>query len=133
VKSLAGEMLRYIVGALVALAVDVALVSLMLYAGSGVFVSRVIGLTAGVTITYFFNRRYTFATQLRPSLREWATYAATQSIGTAINFGVSLLVLSYVPKTPGFAALAISGGAIAGFSYNFFAARRVLQRNPRKD
>jgi putative flippase GtrA len=126
-KTLQREMLRYIAGALLALFVDIALVSFFLSHGMNLLVARTFGLLAGVTITYYFNRRYTFLANTRPSFREWLTYASLQSIGTAINFAVSLIVLSFSSRDMIATAISIGFGAVAGFCYNFFAARKVLK------
>jgi putative flippase GtrA len=122
------QMSRYLIGAFTALAVDYAIVWSALRFGLHPWVARALGLLAGVTTTYFFNRRYTFDVSTKHSLSEWSHYFAMQLVGSALNFAVSTSGLYLGDRSTLHIALAVGAGAVVGFSYNFFAARRVLQR-----
>ncbi|MBL8309547.1 MAG: GtrA family protein [Burkholderiales bacterium] len=133
-RETAGQAGRYLIGAFLALALDATTVSLSMGWQAPVIVSRVAGLLVGVTTTYFFNRRFTFDARHPPSLRDWGQYVVAQSLGTAINFGVSTGLLFLLR---GGAAVtlplwqvwgAVLAGAAAGFCVNFFTARRLLHR-----
>ncbi len=119
---------RYLIGAFIALAIDASIVSVGVTLGAPVIVARVIALLAGVTTTYFFNRRYTFTVSAPASLANWSRYVAAQSIGTALNFGIStgLLYLSERSLWQIWGSVLI--GAAVGFCVNFFSARRQLHR-----
>jgi putative flippase GtrA len=122
-------MTRYIIGAVIALVLDYCVVVAALYVGLPLWLSRAFGIIVGVTTTYFFNRRFTFAAKFeRASLREWAHYLSMQAVGTALNFLVSMAALYLGNKTVLHVAAAVCAGAIVGFSYNFFAAKKVLQK-----
>jgi putative flippase GtrA len=128
------QVCRYLIGAVIALAIDYAIVWSALRLGLHPWFARALGLLAGVTITYFFNRRFTFdATKLaaRASFSEWSRYFAMQLVGSALNFAVSTIGLYLGDRATLHVALAIVAGAVVGFSYNFFAARRVLQSSRR--
>jgi putative flippase GtrA len=125
------QMARYLIGAVVALVIDYAIVWSALRLGLHPWLARALGLLAGVTTTYFFNRRYTFEVAGNSSVKEWSRYFATQLVGSALNFSVSTLGLYLGDRSTGQVALAIVAGAVVGFSYNFFAARRVLQQSVR--
>ena len=84
-----GQAGRYLIGAFIALAIDMALVTMGVKLALPVLVARLIGLLAGVTTTYFFNRRFTFAPQHAASFSDWGQYLLRQSVGTALNFAIS--------------------------------------------
>lgn len=119
---------RYLIGAFIALAVDVGLVTLGMQARLPVLVARVAGLLAGVTTTYFFNRRYTFSPQHPASVQDWGQYLLRQSMGTALNFAVSSGLIYLSDRAWWQIWGAILAGAAAGFCVNFFSARQQLHR-----
>ena len=123
------QMRRYLVGALIALALDYLVVWFSMAVGVHPWIARILGLVVGISTTYAFNRRFTFAAQTEASFREWARYASTQLIGSVLNFSVSALGLYWGDDSAAQIALAIGAGAAAGFSYNFFAARLVLSQD----
>jgi putative flippase GtrA len=117
---------RYLVGALIALAIDFCVVAALVGIGVPRFVSRIVGLTLGITTTYLFSRRYIFTSTQPLSVAQWWRYALAQSIGSALNFAVSTLLLYLGDGTTLHVAGAVFTGAAIGFCYNFFAARRQL-------
>lgn len=123
-----GQMGRYFIGALIALAVDTAIVTLGVKLAIPVLVARLFGLLAGVTTTYFFNRRYTFAPQRRASVADWGQYLLRQSVGTATNFAISSTLIYLSERLIWQIWGAIFVGAAVGFAFNFFSARRQLHR-----
>jgi putative flippase GtrA len=125
-RETAGQAGRYLIGAFIALAVDMALVTVGVRFGLPVFVARLIALLAGVTTTYFFNRRYTFSPQHDASLADWGRYVMRQSVGTALNFAVSSGLIYLSDRLYWQIWGAILAGAAAGFCVNFFSARRQL-------
>jgi putative flippase GtrA len=122
------QMGRYLIGAVLALVLDYVVVWCALRLGWHPWACRVLGLLVGITTTYFFNRRYTFDMATVASVGEWARYLSTQLIGSALNFAVSVVGLYLGDRSTLQVAIAIIAGAAVGFCYNFFAARRVLQR-----
>jgi putative flippase GtrA len=126
----AAQISRYLIGALLALAFDYAIVVGALKVGLHPWLARALGLLVGITTTYFFNRRFTFAMGSVASVREWSRYVAMQAIGSALNFGVSTLGIYLGNRSEWQVAIAVIAGAAVGFSYNFFAARRLLHKPP---
>jgi putative flippase GtrA len=122
------QMGRYLVGAVIALVLDYWVVWGALWFGAHAWFARALGLLVGVSTTYFFNRRYTFTTSAKPTIYEWLRYFAIQLVGSALNFTVSTVALYWGDRSTLHVALAIGAGAVIGFCYNFFAARRVLQQ-----
>ena len=123
-----GQAGRYLVGAFIALAIDMALVTAGVTLALPVLAARSIGLLAGVTTTYFFNRRYTFSPQPPASLPDWGRYLLRQSVGTALNFAVSSSLIFWSDRLWWQVWGAVLVGAAAGFCVNFFSARRQLHR-----
>ena len=123
-----GQAGRYLVGALIALAIDASIVSVGVKLGAPVIAARLIALLAGVTTTYFFNRRYTFTVTAPASWADWLRYVAAQSIGTALNFAVSTGLLYLSDRSLWQIWGSVLMGAGVGFCVNFFAARNQLHR-----
>ena len=123
-----GQASRYLIGAFIALAVDASIVSVGVKLGAPVVVARLLALLAGVTTTYFFNRRYTFTVSGPASVADWSRYVAAQSIGTALNFAISTELLYLSDRSLWQIWGSVLLGAAAGFCVNFFAARRQLHR-----
>lgn len=119
---------RYLIGAFIALAVDIGVVTLGMQAGWPVWAARSAGLLAGVTTTYFFNRRYTFSPQHPASIQDWGQYLLQQLMGTALNFAVSSVLIYLSDRVWWQIWGAVLVGAAAGFCVNFFSARRHLHR-----
>lgn len=123
-----GQAARYLIGAFIALAIDATIVSLGVKLGAPVIVARLLALLAGVTTTYFFNRRYTFTVAVPASLTDWGRYVVAQSIGTGLNFAISTGLLYWSDRSLWQIWGAVLIGAGVGFCVNFFAARRQLHR-----
>ena len=123
-----GQAGRYLIGAFIALAIDASIVSVGVKLGVPVIVARLAALLAGVTTTYFFNRRYTFTPSVAASVTDWGRYVAAQSIGTTLNFAISTGILYLSDQALWQIWGAVLAGASAGFCVNFFSARRQLHR-----
>lgn len=123
-----GQAGRYLIGAFIALAIDASIVSVGVTLGAPVIAARLIALLAGVTTTYFFNRRYTFTASAPASVADWSRYVAAQSVGTALNFAISTGLLYLSDRSLLHIWGSVVLGAAVGFCVNFFAARRQLHR-----
>lgn len=121
-----GQAGRYLIGAFIALAIDMTLVTLGVKLALPVLLARVVGLLGGVTTTYFFNRRFTFSPAHPASVVDWARYVLRQGVGTALNFAVSSGLIYLSDRLLWQIWGAILLGAVAGFCVNFFSARRQL-------
>ncbi len=119
---------RYLIGAFVALAIDACIVSLTVTWGVPLLIARLLAMLAGVTTTYAFNRRFTFKPTQPASVLDWGRYVAAQSLGNALNFGVSSVLLFYSDRSVLQIWGAVLVGAAVGFCVNFFSARRLLHR-----
>ena len=120
------QMARYLVGAVVALVIDMALVTVGVKVGVPVLLARLGGLLVGITTTYFFNRRFTFKSTHSASFRDWGEYLLRQSVGSLLNFVASTGLIYLSDRSIWQIWGAVLVGAAIGFCVNFFAARRQL-------
>ncbi len=125
-KKILGQASHYLIGAVIALALDSVIVVALVAMGVPKVVARTIGLTIGITTTYLFSRRYIFVSSQPISFSEWGRYALAQSVGSALNFALSTALLYVGNGTALHVSGAVIAGAGIGFCYNFFAARRQL-------
>ena len=91
-------------------------------AGVSPFVARGVSLAVAVVFTWALNRRFTFATPVPPSWREFAVYVAASLIGLTVNYAL------YAAALAGGAPLwlAFAAGTGAGAVFNFWRYRRLL-------
>lgn len=89
--------------------------------------AQAVGFAFAVTVTWWFNRRYTFASR-HPWFGEWLRYAGGNLLGwTATNGSYVLLVL----RSPFFGAnpvLALAVGSVLGMAFNFVMSRMIMTR-----
>ena len=111
-------------GFLVDLAVLYALAPLL-----GWMAGRVASFLAAATVTWWFNRRFTFGgTAGQPkdgAARQLSRYLALMLGGAAVNYGAYAATLMLVehPHAP---ALGVALGSIAGLGINFLSARFLV-------
>ena len=111
----------------IGLAVDIA----VLYASApllGWYLGRVVSFLAAATATYLFNRRWTFSdasSESRSGAVPYFRYLGSMLAGAAVNYGVYVATLRFVPVEYA-AALGVALGSIAGLGFNFLAAHFIL-------
>lgn len=108
----------FLVSGTLAFLVD-ALVLALLNRGAGLdpFVSRLFALSAAMVTAWLAHRRWTFAVEERPSLREFLNYAALAWTVAALNYAIYSAVLLLMPQTDPIVALVIASVAAMGVSY----------------
>lgn len=94
--------------------------------GINLFYARLVSFSVAVTVTWYLNRRLTFASQTpnEPG-REWGRYAVVQTIGALLNMGIFFwLIIAFEPLAEWpIAPLAIA--ASVALVFNFYASRRI--------
>lgn len=124
------QFLRFAVVGVIGFVVDAGLLLLMISAGSGPYLARVVSFPVAVTVTWIVNKRWTFA-DARPmeSQRlQYGLYISTQIAGALGNYVVYVICLQAVPATPLNVLLALAIGAVAGFVINFAGSRLLVFR-----
>ncbi len=127
-KETANQAGRYLIGAVIALALDTAAMLILVTWGVPTLLARAIALLIGITTTYAFNRAFTFEINHSASFVDWFRYVVAQSVGSALNFLASTVAISFLGRSTWAVVVSVCIGAAIGFSYNFFAARRLLHR-----
>lgn len=116
-------------GGLLGLIVDAGVVQwLVAWAQWNPYLARVPSFLLAATVTWWWNRRHTFAGHAsgRPRLVEWLHWLALMGVGALFNYGLyAILVLLFEPMRRWPAAAAAIGSAVAAL-VNFSSARRML-------
>ena len=127
-KETANQAGRYLIGALIALAIDACVMLVLVQWGTPTLLARAFALLIGITTTYVFNRAFTFEVTHAATFGDWLRYVLAQSVGSVLNFVASTLAIGYLGRSTWTVLVGVGVGAGIGFCYNFFAARRLLHR-----
>ncbi len=93
--------------------------------------SRLISFLTAATMTWLFNRTFTFHGPRRHSLLgEWARYVFAMSGGFACNFAVYSALVYFFNLDRQWLVLAVAAGSIAGLGINYTASRYWVYRHP---
>lgn len=94
----------------------------------GVYGGRACSFLAAATFTWAFNRHITFTGEKRGSLlREYIAYLASMAVGGAINYLAYAASLSLLPIVRSEPAWGVAIGSLAGLTFNYLSARRIMQ------
>ena len=128
---LKGEALRFAVAGVAGLLADTAVLYLLLSAGLGWAVARLLSFLAAVWVTWQINRRYTFAPANTSLWQEWWRYLLAMTGGGVVNYGAYSAVmlaapwLSFVPPLL-LPLCAVAAGSLAGMTLNFVSAKFLV-------
>lgn len=126
---LSREVALFAVGGVGGLLVDTGIVQMLVSFGHwNPYVARVPSFLAAATFTWWWNRRYTFATRDsgRKAHAEWLHWMGLTSLGAAVNYGVYALLLANIEALHRWPALAAAAGSAVATVVNFSTARGVL-------
>jgi putative flippase GtrA len=98
------------------------------------FTGRLISFLCAATVTWVFNRRYTFRGSRRHSLWvEWLRYVFAMSGGFACNFAAYSALVLWLDIQGRWLILAVAAGSVAGLGVNFAASRYWVYRHHRHE
>ncbi len=95
------------------------------------WLARLFAIAVATVVAWRAHRRLTFAMTTEPTLGEFARFATTAWMSSALNYGMFLLVLFLRPSSPPFAALLAATAVSMVFSY--VAMRYGVFRGNRRD
>ncbi|MEM9796764.1 MAG: GtrA family protein [Pseudomonadota bacterium] len=104
--------------------VDAGVLALGLAIGLPAWAARIPSFLLAVVTTWLLNRRITFRSDTRPTLREFGRYLAAMSLGLGVNYAayITFVALGLHPL------LALAVASCAGIVVNYLGARKVLDR-----
>ena len=96
------------------------------------YVARLVSFLAAATVTWWWNRRHTFAGRSsgRSAHSEWLHWMVLMSVGAVVNYGVFAACLMLFPVLHRWPAVAVAAGSAVAALVNFTTARGVLFRHP---
>lgn len=98
----------------------------------GVIPSRLISFSTAATVTWLLNRLFTFSHRKSDSrLSEWARYVAVNTFGAALNLGIFLVLMKYLPKTGIYPLLALGVAALIALLANFLGSKYIAFHSTR--
>jgi|ERR1700723_2895666 putative flippase GtrA len=87
--------------------------------GTPYLLASVIGYVAGMTNSYFLNRRWTFASRNQQLLTELGKFVTVNLISLGVNLGLLFLLVSSGVMVPQWAQIvAIAGSTLVNFVLN---------------
>jgi dolichol-phosphate mannosyltransferase len=108
-------------------------VDLLLYlglqglAGLGHVAARALSFWGAASWNWAWNRALTFSNRQKTSrLAQWSGFLLTSLLGFAINVGSYYVLTHYVPFFDAHKILALLGGVLLGFGFNFLTARLLV-------
>ena len=117
------QLLLFAAVGVLAFAVDASLLHLAVLGGLGPYLGRILSYLGAVTVSWEFNRRFTFArSATRATFDNWSRFAVSQLGGATLNLGCYFLLLRVSPTVQHFPVLGVAAGSLAGMLLNFVVA-----------
>jgi putative flippase GtrA len=89
--------------------------------------ARIVSFLCAVTVTWWLNRRYTFADRRgaqQRTTREYSRYLLVQGAGAALNYAVFAAAILLVPALKPYPVLPLVLGSGVAMCCNYFAMQR---------
>lgn len=114
---------------LLAFAVDASVLHLAILAAFGLHVGRLLSYLCAVTVSWEFNRRFTFRHTATPAtVTNWLRFAISQLGGAVINLGCYFLLIHFSRTVAHFPVIGVAVGSVAGLVLNFGVATAYVFR-----
>jgi putative flippase GtrA len=126
-------LIRFLGVGVAGLAVQTGLFTVLFHLGVNKSVAWLVGLAAATALTWFLNRRFTFAATGRRRRSEMARYFIVTAVAQSVSFGVFHALFAWAPRIP--PSIDVILGAIVAtlFSYTgqrFFTFSAVSPSSP---
>ncbi len=88
--------------------------------GVGFYIGRLISYTGAASVTWYLNRRITFAgTGSRNALAEWGRFLAFNTGGGIVNYGVYAAIVHFGKGSALTPAIGVGVGSLTGMTVNY--------------
>lgn len=130
--SLRRQVAWFAVGGLLGFIVDAAIVhALIRWAGWGPYAARVVSFLAAASVTWVWNRTFTFAHRRRHRAgAEWTRWLLVMSGGAVLNYTIYALLVACVDRVHHWPVLGVAAGSAVAALFNFHAARTAVFNKP---
>ncbi len=92
--------------------------------------SRLASFSVAVTVTWFLNRRKTFADRKDSrAAHEWGRYAIVNSIGAFLNMGIFFWLVHHYNPLAKIPLVPLAIAASIALTFNFFASKHIAFRH----
>lgn len=127
------EVAWFALGGIIGFVVDAGIVHLTVRgAGWNPYAARVLSFLAAASITWVWNRTFTFAHRRRPGATgEWLRWLAVMACGAALNYGIYALLVATVAAVRAWPVLGVAAGSVCAAAANFAGARGVVFNKPK--
>jgi len=96
-------------------------------AGMNPYVSRLFSYLVAATITWWLNRRFTFAACTAAGWQaQWLRYLVVNAVGGGVNYGVYALAVFLSVFVRDHLYLGVAAGSAVGLAVNFTASRFLV-------
>ena len=121
-----GVLLFGIVGG-VGFVVDTAMLLFVVrYLGVGPLAGRIASFLCAVTVTFWLNRRYTFAATARSARAQWLRYMFATAVGAFINIGLFYFWITVAGTQPVQLVTGSAIGAVVAMVFNYFISKTMV-------
>ena len=94
--------------------------------GADPYAARVASFLAAASVTWWLNRRFTFAVSARPSRSEWVRYVGFMVLGALANYGAYAIAITVSELVRANLWLGVALGSLCGLAINFATSRAFV-------
>ena len=94
--------------------------------GADPYAARVVSFLAAASVTWWLNRRFTFAVRTRPSRSEWMRYVGFMVLGALANYGAYAIAITVSELVRANLWLGVALGSVCGLAINFATSRAFV-------
>jgi putative flippase GtrA len=94
--------------------------------GADPYAARVVSFLAAASVTWWLNRRFTFAVSTRPSRAEWLRYVGFMVLGALANYGAYAIAITVSELVRANLWLGVALGSVCGLAINFATSRAFV-------
>lgn len=88
--------------------------------------AQALAFPAAVTVTWWFNRRFTFGASGHRLHQEWLRYVLANLLGWCANNGAYFWLIFALPVAYQHPSIAVAAGSLTGMIFNFSASRSLV-------